>query len=528
VQLSALGTASLDLGLDHSITALTLFNRNVSDETVFRSGKYEGSGYQEKWQLQWLARTLWFNQLFGDHRNLFGTRLRLRWTGFHAYGERDEPDRRTVAYGGMGPSRAWTEPADRIYSKLRQDDLGGTLSLRFPLWPEGWGTMGAWAQLSTRDFGVRRLRMLKNQQNQETQAYGLSAEEIFAPDRIGPWTEINEDDRPNDTYESRQTTYAAFAMLESPIFGRLSGTGGVRLEISSQEVASQSPFPELVGNTQKRTDRTDVDPLPGAALKYELTKGMLLRAAYGITVARPQIRELAPYQYYDFVRDRNIEGNPELKRTRIQNFDLRWEWFFGEGEIASVSTFYKTFKNPIELTVLDNLTGGAQFRNADSARNLGGELELRLGLARLARPLRNFFFESNLALVYSRIELSAADARAVRASRPLAGQSPYVANLALRFLEPNRGVTASLVYNVVGRRITDVATLVGDVIPPDTYESTFHSLDIVASAQLSKHLKLKAKVRNLLFQAKELTRGDFLILRVDPGISGSLGLAIGF
>jgi hypothetical protein len=79
---------------------------------------------------------------------------------------------------------------------------------------------------------------------------------------------------------------------------------------------------------------------------------------------------------------------------------------------------------------------------------------------------------------------------------------------------------------VVGRRITDVATLVGDVIPPDIEEATFHSLDFVASAALGRHLKLKAKVRNLLLQARELKQGDFLILRTDPGISGSLGLTV--
>ena len=37
---------------------------------------------------------------------------------------------------------------------------------------------------------------------------------------------------------------------------------------------------------------------------------MLLRAAYGMTVARPQIRELAPYQYYDFLRDRGSREIP--------------------------------------------------------------------------------------------------------------------------------------------------------------------------------------------------------------------------
>jgi hypothetical protein len=77
VQMAALATASLDLGIDHSMTVLTLFNRSVSDETALQNGKTSDYARLEKWQLQFLARTLWFNQAFGDHRNLGGTRLRL-------------------------------------------------------------------------------------------------------------------------------------------------------------------------------------------------------------------------------------------------------------------------------------------------------------------------------------------------------------------------------------------------------------------------------------------------------------------
>jgi outer membrane receptor protein involved in Fe transport len=320
-------------------------------------------------------------------------------------------------------------------------------------------------------------------------------------------------------------------MLETPVFGRLSATGGLRTEVMTQKVESTSPFPAEMAPVLK-TDRTDVDYLPGVALKYELSQKMLLRAAYGMTVSRPLIRELAPYQYYDFVRDRNIEGNPELKRTLIHNADLRWEWFFGEGQILAASAFYKRFKDPIEVAILDPTNGSSQFRNVTRAQNLGTELEARLNLGRLSRALRRFDLDSNLSLVRSRLDIPPDLARIVRASRPLAGQSPYVANLSLRFFDEHRGVTAALVYNVVGPRIADVATRVRvgdmDVIPPDIEEQAFQSLDFVASAELGRHLQLKAKVRNILKQSKELKQGDFSILRIDPGISASLGLTVAY
>ena len=534
VQLSALATASLDLGIDHSMTVLSLFNRNVSDQTSLQRGKHTEYPVYEKWQLQFLARTLWFNQLFGDHRNLLGSRLRLRWAGFHAYGERDEPDLRTTAYGDNGGVMEWLQRSgsgERFFSNLRQDDVGGNLSLRFPLWAEAWGTIGAFSQLSWREFGTRRFRMVKHGQNTDDTVFRLPVEELLRPENIGRYVDIREETRPQDSYQSQQSLYAGYLMLETPVFGKLSASGGVRLEVLEQDVDSRSPFASQ--NTDvKGTSRTDIDYLPGVALKYGLTPTMLLRSAYGMTVSRPQIRELAPYQYYDFVRDRNIEGNPELERTLIHNADLRWEWFFAEGQILAASAFYKRFQDPIEVAILDPTNGSSQFRNVTRAQNVGTEIESRVNLGRLAPSLRRLELEANLALIRSRIDIPPDLARIVRASRRLAGQSPYVTNLSLRYLDEHRGVTAAAVYNVVGPRIADVATRlrVGEreIIPPDIEEQAFHSLDFVASAHLGKHVKLKAKVRNVLMQSRELKQGDFLILRVDPGISGSLGVVVAY
>jgi TonB dependent receptor/Carboxypeptidase regulatory-like domain/TonB-dependent Receptor Plug Domain len=537
VSLSALGTASLDLGLDHSLTVLSLYNRAVTDETSLQAGNSaDYQGYIEKWQLQFLARTLWFNQAFGDHRNLFGTRLRLRWSAFHAYGNRDEPDRRTVAYGDNGGVFGWLVRAgsgERFYSRLRQDDIGGTLSLRFPLWAQGWGTLGGFMQGSGRDFFIRRLRMTKNQNNTDSSVFSRPIEELLSPEMIGQATDIREEPQPNDAYTSSQRLYSGYFLLESPIVGPLSVAAGVRAEASRQEVESRSPFP-LQDMNVLETSRSDLDFLPGAALKYQLSPKMVLRAAYGITAARPQIRELAPYRYYDFLRDRSVEGNAELKRSLIHNADLRAEWFFAEGQILALSAFHKRFIDPIELTIIDNVGGGTKYNNGSAAQNLGVEAEARVNLGRLAKGLRHFDFDANFAVVRSRIELPPELSRIARASRPLAGQSPYVANLSLRFFKENeathRSVTAALVYNVVGPRIAEVATLLGNVIPPDIEEQAFHSLDLVASIATGEHLKLKLKlkVRNLLYQSRELKQGDFLIQRLDPGISASLGLALSY
>jgi outer membrane receptor protein involved in Fe transport len=143
----------------------------------------------------------------------------------------------------------------------------------------------------------------------------------------------------------------------------------------------------------------------------------------------------------------------------------------------------------------------------------------------LTPALRHFSAGGNLSLISSRIELNAQDAGATRGSRRLAGQAPYVINLSLRYAHPGTRLSAGLVYNVVGPRITDVGVRVNNQILPDVEEQAFHSLDLLTSWGIGKHLKLKLKVRNLLNQRRILEQGSLVVQDLKPGVSGSLGLS---
>ena len=534
VSLNALATASLDLGQDDVVTLLTMFNRIASDETSHQVGThYDLSGIVERWQLQYIARTMWFNQLRGDHRNMFGSRLRLRWNAYGGYSSREEPDRRTVTYGPQAgvSARRWLEKSqsgERFYSDLDQLDLGGLADLRFPLWSQGWGTLGGHVRTTSRTFLNRRFRMMQDPRNTDQAAYEGEVESLFDEQGIGSLTRMQEFSRPDDSYAAEQNYYAAFAMLETPIAGPLSFTGGARLEALDQALSSQSPIPAeraMPSEEVQGTDRTDVDVLPAAALRLELAEGMVLRAAYGMTVARPQIRELAPYQYYDFIRDRNVQGNPLLARTLIQNADLRWEWFFGEGELLAFSAFYKYFDQPIELLIRNGGNYDSQFQNATLAHNVGGEAELRFNFRHFAPELSVLSFDANFALVWSTVQVPDELAGSIRSERPLYGQAPYVANLSLHLDEPASGLRASVIYNLTGPRLTDVGARQGDFILPDVYRQPYHSLDVVLTWRMDEHFRIRLKLKNLLFQEEQFIQGEsFNVATRSPGMSGSLSL----
>ncbi|MET0391265.1 MAG: TonB-dependent receptor [Polyangiales bacterium] len=539
VQLSAIGTASLDLGIDHSLTFLSMFNRSGSDETGYRAGidgEISRGDPVEKWQLQYVGRTMWFNQLLGDHRNLLGTTMRLRWGAYYSLSARDEPDRRNVTYLEEGPPEMrelrWRQGyAERFYSGLDGKDLGGNLSLRIPLWSDAFATVGGSIRSADRDFWIRRFRFVKLMGDHSDDVYGRPPEELFSEEGIGTITRLdNEPTRNNDGFTAKQTVYTAYGMVETPLFGKLSFSGGARAEIYSQKMQAKSPFPiedgdgTTMADRADRADRTDVNVLPAASFKYELGSGMLLRAAYGMTVGRPQARELAPFIYYDFLRDRNIVGDLDLRTTLIHNGDLRWEWFFAQGQVVSLSLFYKNFRRPIEQQIIA-VDGSSTFTNTPSAESYGAELELRSSLEHISPALKLFEFGGNLTLLRSQVEIPADLSGAVRSgSRRMFGQAPYVINLALRFADPDTHLSAGVVYNVVGPRIIDVGIRAGDGILPDIEEQPFHAVDFIAGWEVSKHLKLKAKWRNILLQTRRLQQGPIQILRADPGTFVTLGV----
>lgn len=536
VGVNVLGTASVDLTADNSLSFLSMFNRSTSDEVerlIGTSAELAAGEVTERWQLRYTARTLFFSQLRGDHRNLGPSdELRLQWSAYAGLGRRDEPDRRTVVYGPQGGGFRWLEKAssgERFFSDLDQRDAGANMNLRFPLWSlpagEARGTVGAGYGRMDRSLINRRFRMLQQQPPPPDQTvYAQDVEDLFSPANLGELTRFREFTSATDSYEANQSLYSAFANLETPVAGPLSLVVGARLEVFDQRVASRDPFSEQAPVAEMATDRVDIDVLPAASLKYALGEDMNLRAAYSMTVVRPQIRQLAPYQYYDFQRDRNLIGNPDLERMRVQNADLRWEWFFSESERVTFSLFYKQLNDFIYPQIRDPSTFATQMINADEGYVVGGEVELAFDFERVHSALSDFSFYGNFTLVHSNLTLPEELSGAVADEIRIPGQAPYVVNLSLRYDSDGTGFFAALSYNVVGSRITDVGVLNAGTLLPNIEQSPFHRLDFVASYEPVEQLKIKLKCRNLLFQTQRYRMGEFVERTVRPGASFQLGL----
>jgi outer membrane receptor protein involved in Fe transport len=263
------------------------------------------------------------------------------------------------------------------------------------------------------------------------------------------------------------------------------------------------------------------DLLPALSLVYALGEQTNLRASYGTTVARPQLRELAPFLFFDFARRRNVQGNPDLQRSLIYNADARWELFPAAGQIVAVSAFYKYFSQPIERVIFDS-SNNVTFQNVASAWTAGAEVELSTKLGFLHPALEPLTFGLNVTLAWSRVRLRPEQVGVqTDAERPMQGQSPYVVNVALNYAHPNSKTELTLLYNFFGPRIDEV----GANFLPSVYERPFHRLDASVSHALAKGWRLRVSGSNLLNQPVSFQQGGLPIVRYRPGVQGGVTLS---
>jgi hypothetical protein len=241
---------------------------------------------------------------------------------------------------------------------------------------------------------------------------------------------------------------------------------------------------------------------------------MNLRASFGQTLARPSFKEKSAAQIYDPISKRFFNGNMDLHQTEINNYDLRWENFYANGDMISVSAFYKQFDGHIELVTYDVAPDNVKPRNLGESLVSGLELELRKQLDFAGDWLSNFSAGANITVARSEVNLKAVvinesgltefesrenNARVgeiVKASRPMGGQSPYLINAYLNYSNTSGSFNANASYNVQGESLA----IVGVGAAPDIYTEPFNSLNVNVYRDFgtaAKH-RLTLGVSNLL------------------------------
>ena len=117
--------------------------------------------------------------------------------------------------------------------------------------------------------------------------------------------------------------------------------------------------------------------LPSLGAVFPVTSNLNLRLIWSQTIARPTYREFAPFEYFDTFDGLAYRGNADLKRSEIENYDARMEWFPRPGELLSVAYFRKNILNPVEPYIADNAAGIVSFTHNANAIVSSFEFEAR-------------------------------------------------------------------------------------------------------------------------------------------------------
>ena len=142
-------------------------------------------------------------------------------------------------------------------------------------------------------------------------------------------------------------------------------------------------------------------------------------------------------------------------------------------------------------------TSEFSFDNAKAAVNYGLELELKRSLEKLI-GLKNFSASINASYIFSNVEFENTE---TERARPLQGQSPYVLNASLFYQNDKAGISSSIMYNTMGKRIMVAAQLnQSQVVIPDIYEMPRHVLDFSFNKKIGNHIELKFGIKDLLAQ----------------------------
>jgi hypothetical protein len=463
-------------------------------------------------RLVWLEENLNSGQITGEHLIPGLSNSRLDWRAAVSRSNRDEPDLRETLYEEIGGTFRLADESQsgfRMFNDLDEDavDTAANWSSSLVNW-KGLPTVlkvGTQYTRRQRDFSSRRFRFIPL----DTAGLDLSQapEQLFSAANIGPRFELREETRATDFYDAEQTTVGGYAMIDLAVSGTWRVVGGLRAERFDQAVNTFDLFDTDVDDEldQITASIETTDVFPALNVVHAFRSNQNLRFGFSQTANRPEFRELAPFEFTDIVGGRAVVGNPDLNRSLIQNYDVRWEWFGHADEVVSAGVFFKRFRDPIERFVEPTAQLRTSFQNAESARNFGIELEAR------KRLLPALMVGGNYTYVDSAITLAPSQTNVLTSlERPLAGTSQ---NLFNGFVEGRAGeLTARLLANYFDDRIADV----GSLGLPDILEKGRVTLDFVSQYRAGR-LTLRFSADNLTDESIEYGQGGELQRRFTLG-----------
>lgn len=537
-----LANFSFKINNNNSISLKNIYSINSEDKVILRTGQ---SGIdQDPPYFDFKNNARWFtsnkilsSQLNGDHY-FSKSKVKINWNGSISKVNRSIPNLRRNSYLSYGTpdyvaqiSQAVNfQSGGNIFYSENDETIAFAktdFSKKFSFGEKSSAEIKVGASMQNRDrtFAAKLLGYVTMNNFEPTNALlTLPESEIFNPANMGAlgngfngFSMLNVT-KPSDQYIASSKLNSAYAMVDN-VFDNWRFVWGVRMENFTQTLDSENDAGPV------RINQKQQDILPSLNVIYAINPKKNLRFSYSKTVNRPEFRELAPFKFFDFQTNFNTQGNESLQIATINNLDVRYEVYPGKGQLFSFSVFTKTFTNPIEIKAAPN-PKEIYYWNAPSAKNSGFEIEFRTLLSSLlgkeaGSASDNFTLFSNLAFIYSEVTVGTEPGLPETDKfRPMQGQSPYVLNAGLQYM--NNGWSASTSLNRVGNRIAIVGapSASSGVGEPTLWEKSRTLLDLqISKTFMDNKFEIKLNVQNLLAQDQIFYRNNDTRVRTNENYS---------
>lgn len=471
--------------------------------------------------------------LMGQHRfNGFD----VEWRGSYSDARIYEPDFRITriqqvpVFDGEGNQDGYRYSLNtgvgaginRFWRDLDEQNQSFKVDLNYPYGEKNKLKFGGLSLLKQRHFEVLNYTFRVRDRGNVT--YTDNPDDYWRPENI--WTPaLNEGmftvarnsgvENSVNSFDASSQTHGFYAMTEQYIGSKLRTIFGVRGELANMYYTGQNQRGEIL-NDEKTLD--ELNWLPSLNLVYEFDEKINLRASFNKTLARPSFKEKSNAQIYDPISDRTTVGNLNLGQTNVNNYDLRWEYYFGVAEMVSASFFYKQFDGHIETVAFQTAPEQLTYQNAGNSVVYGTELEFRKNIS------QSLAFGTNISIVKSEIDMNeivvnedaegntttekenreiwARDGEEIKDKRDMVGQAPYLANGYLNYTNRDNTLNANISYNIQGETLS----IVGSGRWPDIYTVPFHSLNFNIFKDFGRSNKNRVTIRatNLLDSERKL------------------------
>jgi len=532
--LGALANLSFKFGSNHAVNFNAIFNNDTDIIGRRQSGSFVGqlstpNGLFVTNSMEFISRNYTSFQSSGKHVFPGLRNLEIQWNGLVNSSKQEEPDSRYFAYVQYeedGETYYAINDAEfrapfHFFRDLGDKSVEGKIDFSLPFLTGG--KQGSSNVIKAGLLYSRTSRSFSEYQFQHNRHGGVPVsinfdsykgdyQGYFSLDNMGVidtirdgsgntkqytigYHYINQINNKN-FYDGSQDIGAAYLMAVYNLTDKIKVVGGLRGERTKLYVESR--------DTSLAPSELDItDLLYSANVIYALNDKSNLRFAASKTLARPNLRELAPFEQFDTKNGFFNIGNPNLKRTLIYNYDIRYEIYPELGELLAVSVFYKNFTDPILRTFSPTATiPELGYLNIDNANVLGAELELRKNLGFINAGLRNFNFTTNIAFIHSGYKIPDTELKSSQTvdpeynqeTRPFQGQAPYIVNAILSYANQDLGLESTVSFNVSGRRLYNISLSA----VPDVYEMPFPILTYTLSKKIGKHIQVGFAAKNLL------------------------------